>query len=125
MIDNFPAFWMRNVCSHSVESVLSLYFPDAVLVPTYDQEVLQGYAQLRGYFRSFLSKDRLCGRIDEMVEQHVGRVKILSGIYTFRFYERRKVKVVRARFTFVLAPIDETSNPQWRIVTQHSSEMPA
>ena len=130
MIDSFPALWMHMVCSQSVKSVLSLYRPDAVLVATYNRDILQGHTQLRAYFRRFLGKDNLCGEINGMVEQDLGDVKVLSGIYTFRFSERGQPKAVQARFTFVLTPENVrsgrvwTDSQRWRIVTHHSSEMP-
>jgi hypothetical protein len=130
---NFPRLWMATVCSGSVRSVLGLYNQDAVLVPTYDTNILRGHVQLRAYFRRFMSKDNLCGHIDGIVDQEVGGARVQSGIYTFQWSEGAAEKSVRARFTFVLVP--ETvrvraghvwaSDTRYRIATHHSSEMPA
>jgi hypothetical protein len=125
MIEFFPTIWMRAVCTRSVPTVLSLYRPDAVLVPTYDPDVLQGHAQLRAYFRSFLSKENLCGKIDGVVVQNLGAVRSLSGLYTFHFIEDYKPQTVQARFTYVLVPEPGASGPTWKIATHHSSEVPA
>ena len=130
MISSFPELWMRTVCTHSVSAVLGLYRPGAVLVPTYNADVLQGHAQLRTYFERFLGKEGLCGKIDGMIEQNLGTVKVLSGIYTFNFIERAVPQTVKARYTFVLTPEQIrtghiwASDQRWRIVTHHSSEVP-
>jgi len=130
MIDNFPELWMRMVCTRSVESVLSLYRPNAVLVATYNKDILRGHAQLASYFRRFLGKDDLCGRIDGVIEQDLGTVKVLSGTYTFHFREGGRPKAVKARYTFVLTPENVRTgriwagSQRWRIVNHHSSEVP-
>jgi len=121
---------MRAVCTHSVPAVLNLYRPHAVLVATYNADILQGQEQLRSYFQRFLGKQGLCGKIDGMVEQNLGNVKVLSGIYTFNFVERGIPQTVKARYTFVLTPEQIrtghiwASDQRWRIVTHHSSEVP-
>ena len=131
MIKTFPELWMKMVCSGSVRSVLNLYRPNAVLVPTYNEEVLQGHTQLRAYFRRFLGdKEGICGRIDNMITQDLGAVKSLSGIYTFQFMKDGYPQSVQARYTFVLTPENIrtgkiwASDKRWRIVTHHSSEVP-
>ncbi len=127
---SFPKLWMAMVCSGSVRSVLNLYLPDAVLVPTYDQNILQGHTQLRAYFRRLMAKDNLCGHVDGMVDQDLGTVRVVSGVYTFRWSEDGQEKYARARFTYVLVPESVrtgrvwASDKRWRIATHHSSEMP-
>ena len=130
MPTTFPELWMRMVCSGSVDGVLSLYRHDAVLVPTYDRNILQGHPQLRRYFEYFLQKEGLCGQIDGLVTQEEGGLKTISGVYTFRWSEDGVPKGVRARFTYVLVPEGVrtghiwASDKRWRILTHHSSEMP-
>lgn len=131
MIKTFPELWMKMVCSGSVRSVLDLYRPNAVLVPTYNEDILQGHTQLRAYFRRFLGdKPGLCGHIDSMITQDLGAVKSLSGIYTFKWTKGHQPQSVQARYTFVLTPENVrtgriwASDQRWRIVTHHSSEVP-
>lgn len=96
--------------------MLELYAPNAVLVPTYSEEILQGHAELAGYFAEFMDKEDFCGRIDEVIEQG----PVVSGTYTFRWLEDGVPEQVEARFTYVFA-----NTPQGRkIVTHHSSEVP-
>ena len=130
MIKSFPELWMKTVCTRSVPAVLSLYRHNAVLLATYNADILQGHNQLRSYFQRFLGNEGLCGRIDSVVEQDFGNVKVLSGIYTFNFYEAGIPQTVKARYTFVLTPEDIrtghiwASDKRWRIVTHHSSVVP-
>jgi hypothetical protein len=111
-----PQIWMRTLCSGSVRAMLELYVPNAVLVPTYSEEILQGHAELAGYFEEFLDKENFCGRIDEVIEQG----PVASGTYTFRWTERGRPQQVQARFTYVFV-----NTPAGRkILTHHSSEVP-
>ena len=92
--------------------------------------MIQNFPELAEYFKMFLGKEGLCGRIDGLVEQDLGSVKSVSGIYTFGWTERGRPKSVAARFTFVLTPESIhtgrvwVADKRWRIVTHHSSEMP-
>lgn len=115
--------WMRTICSRSVPAVLALYRSDAVLVPTYDNLVLQGHRELAAYFDEFLDKENLCGRVDRVVVQKLGDHHIESGIYTFRWLgEYGDIKQVSARFTFVF--VRGPGSEGWQIFTHHSSELP-
>jgi hypothetical protein len=116
-----PAVWMNRLCSGSLPLVLSLYDDNAVLVPTYDKSdlpgagrgVLVGQSQIAGYLERFMSKPKLCGRVNTLLEQNPGgAVTVFSGLYTFRW----QGGFARARYTFVAA--------NGKIVTQHSSEAP-
>ena len=117
MVD-VPRVWMSRVCSGDVAAVLGLYCRDAVLVPTYEPRVLRGHKQLAVYFREFLGKPGLCGRIDsEIVQGLPYDTHVFSGTYTFNW----RGGSAHARYTFVVG---------WRprgprIVTHHSSETPA
>lgn len=106
--------WMQTLCEGSVDQVLALYTPGAVLLPTYDDRILRGHRQLRSYFEAFTQRPGLCGRIDEVVEQG----PVHSGIYTFRWRENGRRMQVVARFTFVFTPSGQ-------ICTHHSSVLPA
>ena len=116
----FPHLWMETLCTGSVPKMLELYLPNAVLVATYNKDVLQGKPRLAAYFRTFMQKKGLCGQIDGIVPQRLGRSGIFSGLYTFRWRERGNPKTVQARFTYVVVPT--RAGP--RILTHHSSEVP-
>jgi hypothetical protein len=108
--------------------VLALYAQNGVLVPTYSKSdlpgagvgVLRGHSQLVHYFRRFLGKRGLCGRVNTMVEQRFGRAVVYSGLYTFRWTDGGRPKTAKARYTYVTV-----STPRGaRIVSHHSSAVP-
>jgi hypothetical protein len=99
-----------------MERVLGLYAPDAVLVPTYSEEILRGHEELAGYFDEFLYKEDFCGRITEVFHQG----PVVSGTYVFQWTEGGRPMQVEARFTFVFI---NTPSGQ-KILTHHSSEVP-
>lgn len=111
---------METLCKRSVPEMLNLYLPNAVLVPTYNKDVLQGKKQLGDYFKRFLGKDGLCGKIDNVVGQRAGRAGIFSGRYTFFFRENGIPRTVHARYTYVVIPTRSGA----KILTHHSSEVP-
>jgi len=119
--------WMEAVCSRSVKRVVDLYTENAVLVPTLNPGVLQGKRQLAAYFEKFLSKQDLCGRIDCVVTQSLGRAdaprqgQIYSGLYTFAWIELGSPKEIQARFTYVVVP----TRRGWKILNHHSSAVPS
>jgi hypothetical protein len=111
-----PQIWMQTLCSGSVPAMLELYVPNAVLVPTYSEEILQGHDELADYFDEFMDKENFCGRIDEVIRQG----SVVSGVYTFRWTENGRRQQVEARFTYVF--VNTPEGP--RILTHHSSEVP-
>ncbi len=115
-----PHHWMKVLCSGNLAAVLELYTVDAVLVPTYSQQVLQGQAELRRYFEQFLQHQNLCGVVHQVITQTFGDVRVQSGIYVFQWTEGTQTKRVAARFTFVFVPTARGV----KISTHHSSEMP-
>jgi hypothetical protein len=124
-----PEMWMQRVCSRSVPAVLDLYVDDGVLIPTYDKSdlpgaglgVLRGKRQMAHYFQRFLGKQDLCGTIDTTVVQTLGTVEVFSGVYTFQWIAQGVPQTAGARYTFVTIPTP--AGP--RIVTHHSSQLPA
>jgi hypothetical protein len=100
--------------------VLELYLPNAVLVPTLNKNVLQGKKQLGQYFTRLLAKDGLCGEVNSVVAQRIGRSGVFSGIYTFRWSEAGAPKALQARYTYVVVPTRAGA----RVLTHHSSQVP-
>ena len=112
--------WMQSICSRDPRRMLRLYTPDAVLVATFSKGALQGHQELYDYFVEFLSKEGLCGQYDTVKVQTIPGGVILSGTYTFRFYDGGKVQFQPARYSFVWM---ETPSG-WQIVNHHSSVVP-
>jgi len=119
-VNNFPSIWMDTICTGDPRQVLNMYLPNAILVATYDPNILRGHQQLLGYFNRFMAKEGLCGKIQSTYVQPIGRFKVFSGLYKFQFTEDGEIKSVNARYTFVLVP----THAGWKIAEHHSSEVP-
>ncbi len=115
-----PSDWLKALCSGDVGAVMDMYSEHAVLVPTFDNEPLQGTEELTAYFTEFMSRPNLCGESFGEIDQNLHENhRAISGIYAFSWGAD---ETTTARFTFVVH-FDEDSD-EWVIDTQHSSAMP-
>ncbi len=127
MVDprTYPKKWGRAVESRDPETVLAMYSPKGVLVPTYGASILQGYPEMAGYFREFLARPNMKVRITEVVMRRTGPNPILSGFYTFTWGKGGPSERAAARFTYALEPFrQEGGKIDWRAITHHSSVVP-
>jgi hypothetical protein len=120
-LESFPQFWMDTLCRGTLSDVLDLYNPRAVLIPTFSPKILQGHAEIAEYFRTFMSREGLCGQIDSVIQQGHTDIVSISGLYTFGWYENGMPAQGQARYTYV---VSHAHTPSWQIVTHHSSAMP-
>ena len=111
--------WMKAVCSNDVNTIISLYKEDAVLLGTLDKKVRKGRDMIKEYFDFFI-KLKPCGRITELVDENYGSVCVANGTYDFDLIENGESIVAPARFTFVL----ERVRMKWLIQSHHSSKQP-
>ena len=111
--------WLQAICSHNLQSVLNKYSKKGILIGTLAKKILVG-PQIESYFVTFLQKPGLCGEINEYFYQNLGSIRIVSGIYTFYYYEHQKRVTVPARFSFVFKKIGK----DWLILNHHSSKIP-
>jgi len=111
--------WAATVTTGDVEKLLSLYAPDAILVPTLSNRVRDCEESRRHYFDSFLANDGLVCDIQvfkKRVSRKLGTV-VVGGLYTFAYRQDGEQRVVPARFLFTFEQIDG----QWLITGHHSS----
>jgi len=122
-VPSLPTVWAATISKRQIAPVLSLYAPNAVLVPTFSKTILRGAPQLAAYFEDFLARPGLRCRIDnELVQDISASCVVASGDYTFtQRVPSGGRKAIKARYTFVLV---RDSTGQWKIATQHSSAMP-
>ena len=115
--------WLATLCQGNPKAMLSLYDPKALLVATYGQTIKKGHRQLLGYFRTFMAKKDLCGKIDSQHFQRVGKNLLLnSGLYTFSWLDDQgQLQSVTARFSFVYK---RNLWGKWKIMNHHSSVLP-
>jgi uncharacterized protein (TIGR02246 family) len=110
--------WNAALQTGDPDEVLSLYAETAVLLPTVSDQVRSTPAEIRDYFKTFVTK-KPKGKIDEAHVRVLGGIAINSGVYTFRF-GAGDLKKIQARYTFVYQWIDD----RWLIIEHHSSGMP-
>ena len=117
----FVEEWMEAVCSNDINSILSLYKKDGLLLGTLDSEIRKGHDEIKIYFDYFL-QFKPCGRINKIVEEDLGhrRLAIANGIYDFDLTENGEQTTTPARFTFVL----DRKGAKWKIHSHHSSKKP-
>lgn len=108
--------WNAALSTQDAAAVTRLYAPDAVLLPTADDDVRVGHAAIRDYFVHFLAR-RPAGRVTERHTQTGWDMQVDMGSYVFRFADGSEVA---ARYTFVWRPLAGC----WRITHHHSSALP-
>lgn len=108
--------WNQALQTGRSEDVVSLYAPDAILLPTLSNKVRHNHPEIKDYFDHFLEAGPR-GSIDEANVRVFGDVAVNSGTYTFDFANGNSVQ---ARYTYVYQKLDG----DWKIIEHHSSAMP-
>jgi hypothetical protein len=114
--------WMKTVNDGDVESLLSLYDNEAVLIPTFSNRLLNTPEKLRDYFEKLGTREELSIALHEktLIIQELGnQVYSLSGIYNWRFAVDGELLNFEARFSYVI----DLSRPN-PILHHHSSQIP-
>jgi hypothetical protein len=114
--------WMKAVNDGNVESLLSLYDNDAVLIPTFSNRLLNTADKLKDYFEKLGNREDLSIALHEktLITQELGnQIYSLSGIYNWRFAVDGELLNFEARFSYVIDL--SKSNP---ILHHHSSQIP-
>lgn len=111
--------WTDEVATGRIETILELYAPDAILVPTLSNEIVVTNDGRRRYFEFFLSDGYPTCTVESeqsRTDQKHGTIAI-GGIYSFRFPRSTGEEIVPARFLFTF----EEVNTRWLITGHHSS----
>ena len=109
--------WASSIQFRDPMRMLDFYSSDAILLATYSN-LLRGKDEILDYFISFLNKEDLKCKITDIYTIPMDRYYSLasSGLYNFSFIEDGQLKLVKARFTYVIKDN--------QIVMHHSSEQP-
>ncbi len=114
--------WMQAVNQGDVANLLALYAPQAVLIPTFSNRLLNTPDKLRDYFEKLGSREELSIALHEktLLTQTLGEtVFALSGIYNWRFAVDGELLNFEARFSYLL----DLALPA-PILHHHSSQIP-
>ena len=114
--------WMQAVNDGNVESLLSLYDNQAVLIPTFSNRLLNTPEKLRDYFEKLGSREDLSIALHEktlIIQELENQIYSLSGIYNWRFAVDGELLNFEARFSYLIDLSKQ--NP---ILHHHSSQIP-
>jgi hypothetical protein len=114
--------WMQSVNRGDVDALLGLYDPQAVLIPTFSNRLLDTPEKLRDYFEKLGAREELSIALHEktlLVQELPGRLFTLGGIYNWRFLVDGELLNFEARFSYVV----DLARPR-PILHHHSSQIP-
>ena len=114
--------WMQAVNRGDVDALLGLYDPQAVLIPTFSNRLLDTPEKLRDYFEKLGAREELSIALHEktlLVQELPGRLFTLGGIYNWRFLVDGERLNFEARFSYVV----DLARPR-PILHHHSSQIP-
>lgn len=118
---NVSERWLSAVNALDLETLLSLYSEDSVLLPTFSPNIIRNTEDLREYFTTLAKHPGLAVSLKEetFTTQTSGNQEIASGVYYFHWEIDGAPHSFESRFTFVIDPDSERP-----ILHHHSSEMP-
>ncbi|MEK9657795.1 MAG: DUF4440 domain-containing protein [bacterium] len=90
--------WISAIQSHNPDTVLSLYDPEAVLLPTVSNQIRFTQEERRDYFLHFLAKKPQCKVVSVHSQSLSTDREAIGGIYHFSFADGTEAK---ARYSFV------------------------
>jgi hypothetical protein len=105
--------WAKAISLQKPRLMSNFYCRNAVLVGTYSEPYEVGINQIYKYFTDFLSAKNMSCRIVEQTCQHIGELKVSSGVYEFT----ANGEIIKARFTYTIIP----RNGEDKILNHHSS----
>jgi hypothetical protein len=114
--------WMKTVNDGDVESLLSLYDNEAVLIPTFSNRLLNTPEKLRDYFEKLGCREELSIALHEktlITQELQNQIFSLSGIYNWRFAVDGELLNFEARFSYIIDLSRSTP-----ILHHHSSQIP-
>jgi hypothetical protein len=120
--DDILKIWMAAVNKGDVETLISLYDKNAVLIPTFSNIILNTTEKIRDYFERLKTRERLSISLHEKtfhVQKIYDNIFELYGIYCWRFVVDEELLNFEARFSYTVNL--DLPNP---ILHHHSSQIP-
>jgi len=114
--------WATAFDESNVDTIVSLYAPDALFFGTGSKTLVSAPEQIRSYFQAALQKDKPRGAklLDHSVRVVSDDVVIVTGLDRVSGTKDGNVYTADGRVTFVL----EKRGPTWQIVHFHRSAVP-
>lgn len=114
--------WMSHINQADIESLLALYDPNAVLIPTFSNRLLNSPEKIRKYFETLGGREELSIALHEktlVVQPIRDNLYSMCGIYCWRFAVEGELLSFEARFSFIIDPA--LPSP---IIHHHTSQIP-
>lgn len=114
--------WIAGVNARDAEKVLSLYNEDALLLPTFSDEIYRGVHNVQRYFEHVYTNDVVTVELVEettTVQELGNGVAVLGGFYNWVLEKDGQVRKPAARYTYVVDM--KNARP---ILHHHSSVVP-
>lgn len=115
--------WMKCVNEGDLDNLLDLYDPEAVLIPTFSNRLLNTPDKLKDYFERLAAREELSIALHEktLIVQEIENETMfsLAGIYNWRFAVDGEILNFEARFSYVL----DLARPS-PVLHHHSSQIP-
>jgi len=114
--------WMSHVNQADIESLLALYAPSAVVIPTFSNRLLNRPEKIRKYFEALGGREELSIALHEktlVVQPIRDDLYSMCGIYCWRFAVEEELLSFEARFSLIIDPT--LPSP---ILHHHSSQIP-
>lgn len=114
--------WMSHINEGNIESLLTLYDKNAVLIPTFSNRLLNTPEKIRKYFENLVSREDLSIALHEktlVVQPIRDNLYSMCGIYCWRFAVEGELLSFEARFSFIIDP-----NQPSPIIHHHTSQIP-
>ena len=109
--------WSVFFNNKNLNAIILLYSNNAVLLATFNKDILQGKGNIMPYFVNLFKKENLKVVFDDKpIITPVDDAFVVSGNYTFSFTENGKRIEEKARYSYVIE--------NRKIVNHHSSVRP-
>lgn len=114
--------WMSHINAGDLEAILDMYDPEAVLIPTFSNRLLNSEEKRRKYFETLASREELSIALHEKtlaVQAVRDSLYSLCGIYCWRFAVEGELLSFEARFSYMVDLAAERP-----ILHHHTSQIP-
>ncbi len=112
--------WCAHFSAKKLESLISLYEPSAILLPTLADNIIKNHEDRLAYFANLMKNPKLRVTVIESHIRLINDIAINSGFYTFSFEKDGQLVEIPSRFTFIY----KKKSTGWMILDHHSSQMP-
>src|SRR5262249_57899639 len=114
--------WTKLMAENNPDTIVVLYYKDAVLWGTLSPTVRSAPAGLKSYFvGAFQALPKLTVKFGEQFIRVYGETAVNTGYYTLFYMKDGETKSIPARYSFTYVKEGNDS----KIVDHHSSAMPA